>query len=85
MLQCKKERVNYYQLKLASHSEQNERQITNMDIADRQSPCDGAVDAVMPGEVASSLKITAVRKRTQTSEYINLPTRKSARLAGKNT
>jgi len=93
MLQCKKERVNYYQSKLASLSEQDERRMTKMDIADdlskslekrgHQSPCP-SVDNGMCGEFVSSPKITPARKRTQTSEYINLPTRKSARLAGKN-
>jgi len=94
MLQCKKESVTYYQSKLASLSEHNERLVTKKDVAvdfsrslakrGHPSPCDGTVNSEY-GECASSPKITVARKRTQTSGCVNLPTRKSARLGGKDT
>jgi len=86
--------VNSYQSKLASLKVPGERRMTKLDasITDvfsaslethgRQAQLDEtALDGM---SAASSLKITPARKRTQTSEDINLSTRKSVRLAGKN-
>ena len=91
MLQCKKERVSCYQAKLASLNVQSERRMTKSDATDaislemcgHQSQQDQTVEDRMSVECATYLKTTPARKRTQTYD-INLPTRKSARLAGKN-
>jgi len=92
VLQCKKELVNHYQAKLAQLNVQSERRVTKSAITDVsngsleisvvQSPQTEAVDDVVQ---VTSPKITPVRKRLQTSRDSNVATRKSARLAGKNS